>query len=109
VDAKTELAEFAMSHLRSNIIDAALGTLINGLAVIGTAIADAQERRGNWGGMLTNLKTGSTTVRSAIEYLRLQSGPAHAGLVEFADRQLRLAQLLSDEIVRLQAGESTPV
>ncbi len=109
VNAKAELADFVMNHLQGGPMDAALGTLINGLAAIGTAFDDAQERKGNWGTMLSNLRGGAASARSALEYLRQHGGPGLAALLQFADRHVRFAQLVADEILRLQANESTPV
>ena len=109
MDAKAELAEFVTNHLQGAPIDVVLGTVCTGLALIGTATVDAQERRGNWSTMMANLKTGIANIRAAVGYLQSQGGPPHAGLVQFANRQATFGQLMLDEITRIQAGESTPV
>jgi hypothetical protein len=109
MSAEREVADFVMDHLsRGKPLDMALGSITAGLADIGNALMDAQEARGNWGAMIANLRVGSERVGVALEPLR-KAGPQYAGLVEFAERQQRFALLLVDEIVRLQAQESTPV
>jgi hypothetical protein len=40
---------------------------------------------------------------------RCASGPGYAAVVAMADRELQFAALMEDEIVRLQAGETTGV
>lgn len=106
MSAESELADFVMNHLgRGTPLDPAVGAMVIGLADIVNAFSDAQEARGNWGGMLAKLRTGTENVGVAIGLLRGQA--AFSGLVAFAERQHRFAMLLIDEIVRLQAGEST--
>jgi len=87
----------------------ALAAVISGLASIMTAYGDAQERRGNWGGMLANLKSGMTNIEPALPLLRSHGGPGFAAVIELAERELAFAAVMQDEIVRLQAGESTDV
>lgn len=106
---QAELAEFVMSYLsRGNPADPAVGAIVSGLANISTAVNDAQECLGNWGSMLTNLRNGADKVRFALEALR-DAGPGFTGLIAFAERQVSFAAVMVDEIVRLQANESTPV
>ena len=108
---KAELADFVADHLSRSpggMTTAALASVITGLAGIMSAYTDAQERRGNWGQMLANLKNGVASVKPALNMLRA-GGPGYAAIVELADRELQFAALMQDEIVRLQAGESTGV
>ena len=108
MSAEAELAEFVMNHLgHGTPLDPFVGAVCSGLAELGKAFGDAQEKRGNWGGILANLRSGSSQVGTGLSMLRNQ--PPFAGLVAFAERQQRFAALLIDEVIRLQAGESTPV
>jgi hypothetical protein len=105
---EAELAEFVMNHLgHGTPMDPFIGAVVNGLAEIGRAFGDAQAGRGNWGAILSNLRSGTQQVTIGMNRLRDQA--PFAGLLAFAERQHRFALLLIDEIVRLQAGESTPV
>jgi hypothetical protein len=111
MSAKTELADFVDNHLSRNpggMTTMALASVVTGLASILTAYGDAQERRGNWGAMLANLKQGVAGIKPALNTLRA-AGPAYAAVVAMADRELQFAALMQDEIVRLQAGETTGV
>jgi len=109
MDPKAELAEFVMDHLgrNANRSAAALASAIAGLANIFTAYNDAQERTGNWGGMLGNLRSGADLLDAALPLLRERGGPGVAAVIEMGEREARFARLVEDEIVRLQAGEST--
>lgn len=107
MDAKAELAELVEDHLsrQSNPASVALASVISGLASILTAYQDAQQKRGNWSTMLANLRKGDELVRPALPVLRGEGGSI--ALVAFADRQVYFAGMMADEIMRLQAGEST--
>jgi len=106
---KAELAEFVMDHLgrNTNPTTIALASVITGLASILSAYDDAQEKRGNWGTMLGNLRTGADLLDVALPLLRERGGPGAAAVIEMGEREARFARLVQDEIVRLQAGEST--
>src|SRR5262245_5125104 len=99
--AKGELAEFVMDHLgrNANIATAGLGSAIAGLARILTAYDEAQERRGNWGSMLDNLRTGIAMLEPAIPILRQHGGPGVAAVIEMGEREVRFARLVEDDIV----------
>jgi hypothetical protein len=109
MNPKAELAEFVMDHLgqNANMATAALGSAVVGLARILIAYEDAQQRRGNWGGMLDNLRSGVQMLEPALPLLRQHGGPGAAALIEMGEREVRFARLVDDEIVRLTAGEST--
>lgn len=106
---KAELAELVEDHLsRSGSAGTvALAAAITGLASILTAYQDAQQKRGNWGTMLSNLRKGEELVRPALPLLRSEGGPGVAAVVALAERELHFAETMADEIMRLQAGEST--
>lgn len=110
MNAKAELAELVMDHLgrHGGMATAALASAITGLAAILSAYDDAQERRGNWGTMLGNLRKGVASIEPVLPMLR-DAGPDYVAVVELAERELEFAALMQDEIVRLQAGESTNV
>jgi len=106
---KAELADFVMDHLSHHRgPDIALASVVRGLALIMTAYSDAQEKRGNWGAMLANLENGRANIEAALAHLRMV-GPGVTRVVEMAEREVRFAQLMHDEITRLQAGGSTNV
>lgn len=109
MDPKAELAEFVMDHVTrgASSLTPYLGAACTGITSIAVAFDDAQERRGNWGGMLANLRAGVANLGGAIPTLRIEGGPGLAAFVAFAERQVRFANLMIDEIIRLQAGEST--
>ena len=100
-----------MDHLSrgSKLATVGLASTISGLASIMTAYDDAQERRGNWGAMLANLRNGIANIETALPMLRSHGGPGVAAVIELAERELSFAALVRDEILRLQAGESTLV
>jgi hypothetical protein len=103
-----ELAEFVEIHLsRGNPVDSALGAIAGGLANILNAFMDAQEERGNWGGMMANLRVGIEKVSVGIQRVRELGVPGFEALVSYAERHERFAMLIVDEIMRLQANEST--
>lgn len=103
-----DLASFVEDHLsHGDKLDPGIGFTVMGLADIGNAILDAQDRTGNWGRMLANLRTGSEQVRVGVEMLR--GKPGFEGLVRYAERQRTFALRMIDDVIRLQAGESTPV
>jgi hypothetical protein len=108
---EAELAELVMDHLGRTggvaAATAALASVIVGLASILAAYDDAQERRGNWGAMLAHLREGFRHIEPALPVLRRHGGPDVQAVVERAERELPFAALLQDEIVRLQAAEST--
>jgi len=81
--AKGDLAEFVMDHLSQNATPAntSLAAVMSGLARIFTAYNDAQERRGNWGSMLENLRSGIQLIESALAKLRTHGGPGVASVV----------------------------
>lgn len=110
MNPKTELAELVDNHLsgRANVTTAALGSVVVGLAKILTAYMDGQQKRGNWGTMLGNLRSGVADIAPALPMLRT-AGPGAAMLVEMAERELVFANEMQDEIIRLSAGESTAV
>jgi hypothetical protein len=108
VKPAAELAELVNDHLsRGSRIDPAIAAVANGLADIGSAFLDAQDESGNWGRILANLRTGAEQIRIGLEMLRGQ--PGFEGLVQFVERQRSFASTMIDEVIRLQAGESTPV
>jgi hypothetical protein len=112
MNPKAQLAELVMDHLSrggGGIATAALGSVITGLAKFLVVYDDAQSRRGNWGEMLGNLRTGVQTLEGALPLLREHGGPGVATVIELAERELDFAAFLQDEIVRLSAGESTNV
>lgn len=111
MNARADLAEMVMDHLGRSAgpATAALAGVIAGLASIMIAYDDAQERRGNWGGMLANLRRGVTNIEAALPLLRSHGGAGVAAVIELAERELAFAAILHDEIVRLQAGQSTDV
>lgn len=110
MNAKAELAELVMDHLSrtGNITTAALASAITGLAKILTAYNDAQEKRGNWGTMLANLRSGIADIAPVLPHLRTV-GPSVAAIVQMAEREVVFANVVADEITRLTAGESTNV
>jgi hypothetical protein len=107
---KAELAEYVSDHLsrNANVSTMALASVIHGLSLIMSAYDDAQEKRGNWGGMLANLKTGIENIEPALPLLR-SAGPGVAAVLELAEREMGFAADMQDLIHRLQAGESTLV
>jgi hypothetical protein len=106
VDA--ELRDLIENHLgQSRPEQIALAGVCVGLGRIGAAFERAQDRPPNWGAALGELKRGIDDARAVLPMLKSQAGLAP--LVGFAERQVAFAQLLRDEIVRLQAGESTLV
>lgn len=112
MNAKAELAEFVNDYLsrkEGGIELVALGAVITGLASILSAYRDAQERRGNWGAMLGNLRDGVAEIERALPLLREHGGPGVATVIELAEQELAFAGSMHDEIVRLTAGESTNV
>lgn len=110
MNPKAELAELVDDHLsrNSSVATAALGSVVVGLAKILTAYTDAQAKRGNWGTMLGNLRSGVADIAPALPMLRT-AGPGVAAIVEMAEREIVFANVMQDEIIRLSAGESTAV
>jgi len=108
---KTELAELVADHLsqHASLMSAALGTAAVGLSNIGAAYSDAQQKRGNWGAMIGNLRSGADALDSALPILKQSGGPGVASVIEMGEREARFARLLIEEIERLTAGESTAV
>jgi hypothetical protein len=111
MDAKAELAELVEDHLgrSADASSAALAAVIVGLADILSAFEDAKLKKGNWGTMLGNLRKGDELVRAALPVLKAEGGSGVTAVVAFADRHLYFAGMMQDEIMRLQAGESTLV
>jgi len=109
--AKGQLADFVMDHLGRNASPAnvALAAVMTGLARIFTAFDDAQERRGNWGSMLDNLRGGVQLIDAALPHLRTHGGPGVADVISMAEREVAFARLVEEDIVRITAGESTLV
>jgi hypothetical protein len=108
--AKALLAEFVMDHLGDNDDKTiALATACTGIAHIASAYDDAQNRRGNWGVMLGNLRSGIQALEQTLPALRRDGGPGVAAVIELGQRELAFARDLQAEIERLQAGESTLV
>jgi hypothetical protein len=106
VTPEAQLAEFVDAHLgRGGPTDAAVGAVVVGLADLSAAFLDAQEQRGQWGRILSKLRTGTELVKAGVE--RLRGEPGFEGLVTFAERQRAFAATMVDEVLRLQAGEST--
>lgn len=112
VSAKGQLADLVMDHLTrfgGTIETVSLASVIAGLASLFTAYSDAQERRGNWGAMLDNLRRGISNIEPALPHLRAHGGPGVASVIEMAERELGFAHDVQETILRLQSGESTLV
>ena len=109
MNPRAQLAEFVEAQIgrRPDPEAAHLYGLVCALADIATALADAQDKRGNWGGMLANLRNGSQQARVALAWFAERNEPGFAGLVSFAERQLIIAAALAGEIERLQADDHT--
>jgi hypothetical protein len=108
---KGELAELVMDHLARNAspANAALASVMSGLARIFTAYNDAQERGGNWRSTLENLRTGVQLVEAALPLLRTDGGAGVATVIEMAEREVEFARVVEEGIGRMTAGESTLV
>jgi len=107
---EAELAELVdILFSRGKPIDVAVGSMVSGLADIGNALMDAQAMRGNWGSIIANLRVGAEKVRVAIDPVRKMGGPGFEGLAKYAERHLRFAMGMIDDVIRLQANESTTI
>lgn len=84
-----------------------LAAVVSGLALLSNAFIDTQDTSGKSGTIIANLQSGCEQVRYGLEQLRGQ--PGFEGLVNFAERQRAFASILIDEVIRLQADESTLV
>jgi len=103
---EAHLADLVDSLLsRGGKLDPMIGTVAIGIAQIADAIMEAQSKSGNWGGMLSKLRSGADHIRIGVEQLREESG--FEALIAFAERQSALAAATSDAIRRLQTDEST--
>jgi hypothetical protein len=111
MSAKGQLAEFVMDHLsrNGNPANVSLIAVMSGLTKIFAAFGDAQDRRGNWGPMLDNLRGGIQLIDAALPHLRSNGGPGVADVIEMAEREVSFARDVEADIVRITAGESTLV
>ena len=106
--ANEELHDLVENHLsRGGRAAIALGGACAALGRIAGALQQAYSRTPNWNHALNDLRAAAPELRAALGMLKGQADLA--GLVAFGERQLQFAELLKDEIVRLQAGESTLV
>jgi hypothetical protein len=100
-----DLVETFLSHGQK--LDPFMGAVMFGVSQIGDACVDAQKKSGNWGSMLAKLRSGAEAIELAIEHLHGKSGLER--FVAFAERYRLFAREMINEIVRLQADESTHV
>lgn len=109
MNPREQLAEFVEAQIgrRPDPEAANLYTLVCALADIATALADAQDMRGNWGSMLTNLRKGSEQTRTPLAWLKQHDAAGFARLIAFAERQLVIAEALANEIMRLQGEDES--
>jgi hypothetical protein len=108
MNPEAELAAFVDDFLaRGGELHPFIGIVAQGLSQVGEALSQAQEKSGNWGGMLGNLRSGAGLIQGAAERLRGEAGLER--FVAFADTYARFAEAMIDEILRLQADESTHV
>jgi hypothetical protein len=107
VAGSAELQELVEDHLsRGKSDDISIAIVCYGLSRVGEALQRLQERSTNWGATLGLLRVGADAIRQGLPSLR-QSGVPLDALLSLAERQLAFAELLQNEIVRLQAGETT--
>jgi hypothetical protein len=111
MSAKGQLADFVMDHLSRNgsTANVALIAVMTGLSRLFAAFGDAQERKGNWGSMLDNLRGGIQLIDAGLPHLRTDGGPGVADVIEMAEREVAFGRLVEEDIVRITAGESTLV
>ncbi len=100
-DRARQLKEMIEDHLGRNYDkDAGLIAFI-----IADALALVQNDSGNWAAVLERLRAGLRDTRAAIEHTRDDGSLAR--LRTFAERQVAFAALLEQEIISLQADETT--
>lgn len=106
MNAKRELADLVDDHLSRNasVPNVALAGMMAGLTKILTSYSDAQERRGSWDEMLSNLRSGLADVEAALPVLRVEQDGV-AAIVLFAEREVAFAAHLEREIVRLRSTD----
>ena len=100
-----ELVDVFLSRDRGS--DPFLAAVSEGISEIHEAFGAAQEKKGDWDGMLAKLRSGSTVVKAGINHLRGQAGLER--FVEFAEGRAKFADTMIEQIVRLQSRESTLV
>jgi hypothetical protein len=107
-EALKELQELVENTLsRGKQSDLPVAVVSYGLSRIGDAIQLIQDGSHNFGAVLGELRAGAELLRQGLPELR--KDPGAAALVSLCERRLPFAELLQQEIVRLQAGETTKV
>lgn len=105
---EASLAEFVDVFLsRNRMPDPFIAAVAHGVSEIGEALGEAQQKTGNWGGMLAKLRSGAAVINAALGHLR--GDPGLERFVKFAETRAMCADAMIAEIVRLQADASTLV
>jgi hypothetical protein len=105
--ARADLRDLVDDHLsRNKKPDLGVAAIAVGLAKILEALNDAQEQRGNWGGMIGKLKAGQADLEAGLS---LGAELDIEAVRDYARRQATFAALVVREIERLQAEETTLV